>query len=114
MVRCITPTSRSYNVASTLFNIQFYIHTTVPLVNACVTVTQYFNPQKQSWMDVCNVAVTRYLCSQSYCSDNKGNAYLCLPFGQFKGTIAYQDYIDSFEINVTGNATIDYPYFLTP
>ncbi|MEM3438051.1 MAG: hypothetical protein QXP55_05965, partial [Nitrososphaerales archaeon] len=99
--------------ASTLFNIQFYIHTTVPLENACVSITQYFNPQTQTWMNVCGISVTSYLCAESYCSDSKGIANLCLPYGKFKGNVVYQNYMQPFEITVTGNEFIDFPFFFT-
>lgn len=113
MVRCVTPVSRSFNVASTLFNIQFYIHTTVPLQNASVQVLEYFNPQTNMWMDVCTVAVTSYLCNQQYYSDQKGNAYFCLPFGQFRGTISYEGYYDTFQISIIKSAYFDMPFFFT-
>ena len=110
-MKCISIVPLIQRQLATYFNIELYVHTVNPLYNAVVEVTQYFNPQTQSWVDVCDTVLTSYLCTQKYYTDPTGKAYLCLPQGQFILYITYQGYYINQPINVTGNEYFDIPFY---
>jgi len=110
-MKCVTVATVSLVGNLNFYNVYITVANETPIQGVEITVSEYFNPQTNNFVDVCSIAYLSSICNTKVITDVNGNASLCLIKGTYIIKLTYDNYVNTVLINVTKNQDIKLPFF---
>jgi hypothetical protein len=110
-MKCVTVSPASLVGNLNFYSVNITVANETPIQGVEITVSKYFNPQTNNFVDVCSIAYLSSICNTKVITDANGKASLCLIKGTYIITLKYNNYVNNVSISVFKNQDIKLPFF---